>query len=630
MMRCTAAAFWILAFCSLFSGCSRSDDVAAPSASSSTQPATTQSADSGALGIPPNAPKVGIHPATVETYKPVVGTYGGRIVRDTLGEPKSFNPVTVGETSTSEYTNRMFLGLTDINPFTGEARAQIAEKWEVADDGVTWTFHLKKNVTFNDGSPLTAQDVVFSYNSLIYDNDRPAGKEPRWPSSARDSLTFEGKQIVVSAVDDYTVRFVTPVKVAILDQLAGAAILSKKKYEPMVKDGSFGGAMGPDAKPEEIVGAGPFMFGSYVRGDSVTLKRNPNYWKKDSAGNKLPYLDELYFHIVKEMNLMLLDFERGISDVYLVRNGSDVARLKPKQEELNFAFYQFGPDDGDLFLALNMNEEAAKKGQVPEYKVKWFRDSRFRQAVSHAIDRDAQVKAIRRNLGYPEGAPQTLAPGPYRQDGFPPPAYDPAKANALLDEMGLKMGPDGKTRVDSAGHEVSFTINTNSGNEGREQACNFIRSDLEKVGIKVNYLPLEFNLLVDKMDVTYDWEALVMALTGSAEPHWGSNIWKSSGRLHMWWPQQKAPSFPWEKEIDDVFNTGIQELDKAKRKEIYRKWVEIAWREQPFIYLTVPERVVALKKKFGNIFPGYVGDTAVDCLLNNEEEIFVLSEFKGK
>jgi peptide/nickel transport system substrate-binding protein len=92
----------------------------------------------------------------------------------------------------------------------------------------------------------------------------------------------------------------------------------------------------------------------------------------------------------------------------------------------------------------------------------------------------------------------------------------------------------------------------------------------------------------------------------------------------MWWPNQATPSTPWEKEIDDIFAAGIQELDKPKRKQIYRKWVEIAWREQPFIYLTVPERVVALRRKFGNIFPGYVGDTSVDCLLNNEEEIFVL------
>ena len=608
-------------------GKSESSESSAPSGStaSSTQPATTtaSASETGSLGIPPNAPKVGIRPGTFADYKPVVGKYGGRIVRDTLSEPKSFNSITVGETSTSEYTGRMFEGLTKTNVFTGEAGSYIAEKWEHSDDGLTWTFHLRKDVTFNDGSPLTAQDVVFTLNDLIYDNNRPAGKDPRWPCSARDALTFEDKQLKISAPDDYTVQIVTPVKIAIMDQMAGFAILSKKKYEPLARAGTFGGAMSTDSKPQDIVGSGPFMFGSYTRGESVILKRNPNYWRKDTAGNKLPYLDDLYFHIVRDMNIMLLDFEQGITDAYMVRSGKEVARLRPNQDSQKFSLYQFGPDDGDLFVALNMNLDAAKAGKVAEYKVNWFRDRRFRQALSYAIDRDAQVKNIRQNLGYPEGAPQTLAPGPFRQDGFPPPPHDPEKAKALLDEMGLKMGADG-VRHDAQGHEVSFTLNTNSGNNMREEACNFIRKDLENIGVKVNILFLEFNLLIDKMDVTYDWDALVMGLTGGSEPHWGSNIWKSSGRLHMWWPNQKTPRFAWEKEIDDLFNAGIQELDHAKRKEIYRKWVEIAWREQPFVYLTVAERVAALRRRFGNIFPGYVGDTPVDCLLNNEEEIFVL------
>src|SRR5947207_8206673 len=164
----------------LFVGCGKSETSSATSGgSTSTQPATTNPSE-GALFVPPNAPNVGIRPATLAEYKPVVGKYGGRLIRDTLGEPKSFNPVTVGETSTSEYTNRMFQGMTELNPYTGEARPSVAEKWEVAADGLTWTFHLKKDVTFNDGSPLTAHDVAFSFNDLVYDNQRPPGKEPRW------------------------------------------------------------------------------------------------------------------------------------------------------------------------------------------------------------------------------------------------------------------------------------------------------------------------------------------------------------------------------------------------------------------------------------------------------------------
>lgn len=566
----------------------------------------------------PAIPQIGIQAISKDQYKPVVGKYGGRIIRDTIGEPKSFNPVTAGETSTTAYTGRVFQGLTDIDAFTGDVKPLLAEKWEVADDGVTWTFHLRKDVKFNDGSPFTAADVVFTWNDLIYDNNRPEGKEPRWPSSTRDAATFGGKTVKVEAIDDYTVRFVTPVKVAIWDQMVAEGILPKAKYQSLVTNGTLGGALGADIKPEDLVGTGPFMLGQYVRGERVILKRNPHYWKKDSAGNQLPYVDELVFLILRDMNTMLLNFEQGTTDVYGMRSGKDVARLKPKAKEGNFSLYQFGPDDGDLFLMLNMNVDAAKAGKVPEYKVNWFRDTRFRQALSYAIDREAQITNIRRNLGYPEFAPMTLAAGPYKQEGIAAYPYDIAKAKALLAEMGLKPGSDGILQ-DNQGHQVAFTINTNSGNDVRVETVDFIRKDLERIGIKANVLLLEFNLLVDKMDNTYDWEAIVMGLTGGREPHWGANIWKSDAWMHEWWPRQKTPGFDWEKRIDEIFDTGIQEMDKTKRKAIYREWVQIARDQQPFVYLTVGEQVAALRNRFGNIFPGEVGG-----LFHNEDEIFVL------
>jgi len=564
------------------------------------------------------SPNVGIKPVAEADYKPVVGKSGGRVVRDALGEPKSFNPITAGETSTTEFTARIFQTLLDQNPFTGEVRPLLAESFEVAADGVTWTFHLRHGVVFNDGTPLTAHDVEFTWNDLVYDLTRPAGTEERWPCSDRDACTFDGKIIKVEAVDDYTVRFTSPIKIAIFDKLAGfVPVLSKKTYEEMAKNGKFGGALGTDSKPEELVGTGPFMFGEYVRGQKVILKRNPHYWKKDAAGNSLPYLDILAFNIVRDTNTMLIDFQQGTSDVFGPRSGKDIAQLKPKQQEGNYSLYQFGPDDGDMFICFNQNLDAAKEGKIPDYKIQWFRDQRFRQAISLAIDRKAQVKNIRQNLGYEEPCTFTLAAGPFRQDGFAPRPYDPDKAKALLADMGFKPDADGIMH-DAQGHELSFTLNTNSENEMRVQTMDFIRKDLEKIGIKVNGRPLEFNKLVDMMDVTFDFDAIVMGLTGGREPHFGANVWKSDSRLHMWWPRQKTPSTTWEKRIDELFTQGIQEMDKAKRKAIYREWVQIAYDQQPFIYLTVGEDTAVLRNRFGNIFPAPIGG-----LFHNEEEVFV-------
>ena len=196
------------------------------------------------------------------------------MVTANIGEPKSFNPITASETSTHDYTVRMFQGLTDIDPYTSKVVPLLAESWDVSPDGLVYTVHLRKNVKFNDGTPFSAADVVFTWNDCVYDLTRPAGADPRWPCSHRDICTFDGKIVKVEQVDDYTARFTLPVKVAIWDELMSEEIIiSKKKYESAVRAGTFGSAMATDASPQDIVGTGPFMLESYVRGQSITLKR---------------------------------------------------------------------------------------------------------------------------------------------------------------------------------------------------------------------------------------------------------------------------------------------------------------------------------------------------------------------
>jgi peptide/nickel transport system substrate-binding protein len=604
---------------SVFVACDKSDSSKngnAQSASATTQ--TTQTAETSSV------PRVGIPVGTKESYKPVPGKYGGRVVRDHISEPKSFNPIVSSETSTSDYTQRMFEGLTRENAFTGEVEPGIAESWEVSPDGLVWTFKLRKDVKFNDGTPFTAQDVAFTWNEALFDSSRPAEKkDPRWPGSMRDLCTFEGKPIRVEAVDDYTVKFITPVKVAILPSIAGTnQLLSKKKYASLVANGTFGGIMGADAKPADVVSTGPFMLGEYVRGERVTLKRNPHYWRKDAAGQSLPYLDELVFILSRSLDGVYLNFERGVSDVYIMRHGKDVAALKPKQQSGNFDLYQLGPAHGMNFLTLNMNEAAAKAGKIPAYKVKLFRDTRFRQAISYAVDRPGIVRNILRNLGSPQYTDYANAPGRFKVDVDPIP-HDPAKAKALLADMGLKDTNGDKILEDSQGNKVSFTILTNAGSTVREEMSQYIATDLRNLGMEVNILFLEFNQLVDKMDVTYDWEAMVMGFTSTWDPHGGSNFWKSNSENHLWWPKEAAPSFPWEKRIDEIFLNAIQELDHPKRKAMYAEASKIAYHEQPVVFLVVPERVIAIRKKFGNLFPSPAPLTEF-APMHNEDEIFLL------
>jgi peptide/nickel transport system substrate-binding protein len=602
-------------------GCDRGDSGGGGSKGGAGPTTSTTGESAGSSAVP----KVGLPAATAATYKPVVGKYGGRLVRGQLGEPKSFNPIVSSETSTSDYTQRMFEGLTRSNAFTGDLEPALAESWEVSPDGLAWTFKLRKDVLFNDGTSFTAEDVVFTVTDLVFDANRPdKSKDPRWPSGMRDILTIDGKPVTCEALDPYTVKFTTPARFAILAEVLGSPMFaSKKKYAPAVANGSFGGAMSSDAKSEDIVGTGPWMFGSYSRGERVILKRNPKYWRKDSAGQTLPYLDEIVFLLARNFDILYLQFEQGETDLYhCLRGGKDVAALRPKQESGNFTLHQLGADHGDLFLALNMNLDAAKAGKLPEYKVKWFRDQRFRQAISHAIDRTALVRNIYRNLGYPMYSSFTVAEGPFKVS-VPPIPRDLTKSKALLADMGLKDRNGDGVLEDEQGNKVQFSVVTNSGNTTREEMCNYITTDLKALGMEVNPLFLEFNQLVDRLDVSYDWEAMIMAFTSMLDPHWGSNYWKSNSRNHLWWPEQKTPGFPWEKRIDELFAQGIQELDREKRKGIYAEVSKIAYEQQPTVYLAIRERVDAIRNKFGNVFPSQAPLWEF-AALHNEDELFLL------
>jgi peptide/nickel transport system substrate-binding protein len=171
---------------------------------------------------------------------------------------------------------------------------------------------------------------------------------------------------------------------------------------------------------------------------------------------------------------------------------------------------------------------------------------------------------------------------------------------------------------DREGHPVEFVLITNAGNTQRERIAEMARKDLEVIGFKVHFTFLEFNVLVDKLDVSFDWDACILGLTGGIEPHFGKNVWYSSGHLHMWYPKEPAPATPWEARIDQIFDQAVQELDEARRKVLYDEWQRIVADELPFVYTVVPMRLAAVRNKFANLHP-----TAYGGVLWNLEELYL-------
>jgi peptide/nickel transport system substrate-binding protein len=238
------------------------------------------------------------------------------------------------------------------------------------------------------------------------------------------------------------------------------------------------------------------------------------------------------------------------------------------------------------------------------------------------------VRNIYRNLGYPQYAPYSVETGPFQTE-VPPIPYDLDRAKALLADMGLTDRNGDGVIEDAEGHKVAFTVITNAGNTTREEMATYLSTDLRKLGMEVNHIFLEFNQMIDRLDVSYDWEAMIMAFTSSWDPHGGSNFWKSDSENHLWWPKQAKPGFEWEKRLDEIFLQGVQELDKSKRKQLYAEWVRLAYKEQPVVFLAIRARVDAIRNKFGNVFPS-PHPLWEFAALHNEEELYLLQNAKGQ
>jgi peptide/nickel transport system substrate-binding protein len=522
------------------------------------------------------------------------------ILLATSSDPKSFNPIIAKETSTTLITGFIFEGLTKINGVTLEVEPSLALKWEVDKSGKIWKFYLRRDVLWNDGVKFTADDVVFTFNNLIY-NDKI-------PTSSRDIFTIEGKKIKVRKIDDYTVEFILPERFAPFLQFMSQEILPKHKLEKVVVEGKFASSWGVNEKVENIVGTGPYKLKEYRPGEWIILEKNNYYWKKDKEGFTLPYIEKIVFQIIPDPNMAILKFRTGEIDAISIR-GQDYYVLKPLEKDKNFTIYDVGPSLSSEFLALNQNIDA----KIPEYKKEWFYDINFRKCIAYAIDRNSIIKNVYAGFGTPLYGPMNSSCGFFYNDKIIKYEYDLKKARELLTKSGFIWREN--NLYDKNGNRVEFTIITNSNNFERVQIGNIIQNDLEKLGMKVNLLPVEFNTLVNKLTISKDWEGVIIGLTGGIEPHGGKNVWHSNGQLHFWNFGNKR-NYEWEKEIDLLFEVGTKYLKPEERKKIYDRWQYIVTDYLPLIYTANSNVIYAVRNKFENL-----KITVYGGILHNIEEI---------
>ena len=550
----------------------------------------------------------------IQTELPI-GSFGGELINSTIGEgPKTFNPFNSKDATSSTLADIMYDGLVTIDPTNGEYIPKLAKNIEIKNND--YIVHLRKGLKWSDGKPITADDIYFTWKNIILDG---FGN-----TSTRDSIRIDGKLPTITKIDNYTVKFTTPKPFAPFLATLSTPIAPKHIFGPAVAKGKefFDTFMSTNINPNELVTSGPFKLTEYVPAQRAVYKRNPNYYVINTKNESLPYLDKIVYLIVGDANNEVLKFEGGELDIISVK-GSDMPRFIERKDAGNFSLINLGPDTGTMYLSMNLNDRKDKNGvpYVDPIKSKWFRNPQFRQAISLVIDRENMVYNIANGFAKPLFTPESLNSIFLNKDLKPFPK-DTEKAKALLKEAGFTTSKKGKL-LDAEDNPVEFDLYTNAGNSEREAIGVMVKQDLEDLGMKVNFKPIEFNSLVNKLLSTYNWDMVIMGLTGSPlEPNGGKNVWLSNGALHMFNQrrayEENSNLFPWEKELDYLFEQGAIALNFKERKKHYDRYQEIIYNENPMIYLYSPIRITAIKNKFKNIYP-----TTLGGVLHNIEEIYV-------
>jgi len=481
----------------------------------------------------------------------VAAQAGGELNFCLRTEPKTFDPLKVEDDSSAAIRYLTGGVLVRVNRQTQELEPELARSWKVSKDGRQITFHLRSGVSFSDGTPFSAGDVAYTVEQLM---------DPALHSATGDAFRSGAGNVETKVISPTQILITFPASVAGLDRLFDqVAILSERS-----------------SKKERAV-LGPFMLADYKPGATVLLKRNPNYWKTDEQGRKLPYLDSIRLDIQANRDVEMLRFKRGELDLINSLDSEYFDKLAVTSPQL---VHDAGPslDSEQLWF----NEVA--KAPIPAYKKNWFRSANFRRAISEGINREDLSRVIFHGHAQPAVGPFSPANKFWFNGKLRPQTYSPDAALKALQSDGFRL--ENGALKDKDGNEVVFSIITNAGSKTRERMAVLIQEDLQKIGIHVNVVTLDFPSLIERMTQSFDYEAIILGLTNvDLDPNGEMNVWLSSSENHQWNPQQKTPETAWEAEIDRLMRAQATSTDPKRRKEAFDRVQEIVVEQEPFIFL---------------------------------------------
>lgn len=550
------------------------------------------------------------------------GQFGANLIETVAGDIATVNPLVNESLAGSVVIGRILDSLITLDPNTGEVIPNLAKSWEISADNLQYTFHLRRGVHWSDGQPFTAADVVFTWQSFFAKQRDPQTGEvlrdeqgrPQYRYNSRSTFgqLINGQEPQVEQLDDYTVRFTTPeVYAPFLLFGGGEEILPRHILYSAFEAGTLMDQWSVETainEPWKIVGLNMFTLESYRPGERMVFARNPNYWKVNPQGERLPYVERVISKIVQDVNSSNVAFAQGLTDFEEIAP-DNVAWVQRGAQRFDYTVLDMGPSSSTNFVWFNLNPGQDAEGQpyVAPHKFEWFSDARFRQAISYGINREGIIRGVyfnRADLLHGYVSPKRKF---WYNDAIRKYSYDPQQSRALLEQMGFKYAAQGQL-LDRAGRPVQFSLMTNSNNGLRVEMATVFKENMAALGIEVELQFLDFNTIITKTSDSFDYEACMLGLGGGApDPYAGKDILMSGGRMHFWNPQQSEPATEWEAQIDELMRELGRHTDVEQRKAYFNQVQAILAEQQPLIFLVSPKDYVGHRNRWRNLQPTPLG-----------------------
>lgn len=480
---------------------------------------------------------------------------GDALVSGTIGEATTFIWFLSGDSASSDAAGHVLNGLVRYNDRL-ELEGELAERFEVSPDGQTITFHLRRNVRWSDGHPFTADDVLFTYRTLI---------DPAVPTPYADDYLQVRR---AEALDPYTFR-----------------VTYDKPYAPALQTWTAGLLPAHVLRGHDITkhpygrhptaGTGPYKLREWVAGQRMVFDRNPDYWEGTV------WIAHRIIRIIPDPQTQFLELKTG---------GLDTMGLTPTQFEFQTGTVEFRSHFEKYRYYANVYTYLGFNLKDPR-----FADVRVRQAFAHAINKDDVIRGVLFGHGKPISAPYRPGHWVYNPN-VKTYDYDPDKALALLRAAGWTRDANGRQVKD--GKPFRFEILTNQGNISRIRTAEIIQRHLGRIGVEVSVRPIEWAAFIKDFIDARRFEACILGWSLAPDPdQW--NIWHSSqtGPKQFNFVSYSNP------EVDRLLEAGRRTFDPEQRRRIYFRFQEIMAEEQPYVFLYVPEALVALHKRFKGVVP---------------------------